>query len=290
MEGEPDPEAVDETVHRQAGGTERSHVMVRAGVFLVVSVVEHERTLGQEERQKPGTDEPRHVPRVSDGVDRLRQDVEEGDGDHDAAGQCDQGLQLALDSERDIPPRERRAGRERSKRDRPPGRHSREPIVGPERLRPGGRGAGVANSSDGAPTPRPGEPAGRTGRLRRDRRPGTVDAADRIGDRVGSPDRTAERRAADHDHLVRASRRRAGDGRRLRVSRRRVGGDRAVDDGERDDDDRRRTPVPVRRASSRASPSSAARSPRTPSLRALPPGRARPARAATQTAVESRTC
>ena len=57
--------------------------------------MQHERALGEEEREEPGADEPRHGAAVADRVERLRQHVEQRDRDDDAARQGDQRLELA---------------------------------------------------------------------------------------------------------------------------------------------------------------------------------------------------
>jgi hypothetical protein len=90
-------------------------------VLVVVTVVQHERALGREEREEAGADEPGDMPCVADRVDRLGEYVEEGDRDHDAARERDQGLELPTGAKRDLP------------------------LPSPTTIR-GGRGRGVAKS------------------------------------------------------------------------------------------------------------------------------------------------
>ena len=109
------------------------------------------------------------------------------------------------------------------------------------------------NPPDSAPSPRPGEPARRPGRVRVCRRAGARDAADR--DRAAWAIQIAlPNTAAGHDDRPRrrrptARRRR----RRVFVPGRRLGGLRAVDDRERDDGDHAKNAgAQVARASSPA--------------------------------------
>ena len=146
LEREPDAEAVDEAVRAEPGGAQRADALVRPCVLLVVPVVQHERALGEEERQEPGADEPRHVARVADRVDRLGEHVEERDSDDDAAGERDQSCQFAADAQRHVPACERRTSRQRSERNRPVRAHARNLQSAPSAPVRGGRGRRVAKS------------------------------------------------------------------------------------------------------------------------------------------------
>ena len=102
-ERQPDPEAVDEAVHGEAGRAERADLGVRVDVRVVVAVMEDERPLGEEEEDEAGPDERPDELRVVDRLDRLRQHIEERDGDDDAAGERDRSRQLPRQPERDDP-------------------------------------------------------------------------------------------------------------------------------------------------------------------------------------------
>ena len=106
-EREPDPEAVDEAVQREAGRTERADLRVGVDVRVVVAVMEDERALGEEEEDEAGADEHADAVRVVDRLDRLRQHLEERDGDDDPARERDRGRQLARQPERHEAARER---------------------------------------------------------------------------------------------------------------------------------------------------------------------------------------
>ena len=119
-EREPDPEAVDEAVHREAGRAEHADLGMRVDVRVVVAVVEHERALGEEEEDEAGAHEGAHQLRVVDRLDRLRQDVEERDGDDDAAGERDRRRQLAREPQPDHASDERRQHRHARQGNRDP--------------------------------------------------------------------------------------------------------------------------------------------------------------------------
>ena len=78
------------------------------------------RPLGEEEKEEAGADEGRHPSGVADRVDRLGQDVEECDSEHDAARECDQSRQLTAKPECDRAADERRDHGERGEGDRDP--------------------------------------------------------------------------------------------------------------------------------------------------------------------------
>ena len=63
---------------------------VRARLLRLVAVVQDERALREEEAEEARADEPGDPLRVADGLDRLRQHVEERDGDDDPARERDQ--------------------------------------------------------------------------------------------------------------------------------------------------------------------------------------------------------
>ncbi|MGN6587329.1 MAG: hypothetical protein ACTHKT_07655 [Solirubrobacterales bacterium] len=76
-ESEADPEAVDEAVDREAGGTE--HADPRAGESLdrLGAVVEDEQPLSEEEAEEAGGDEGSGDVVVADVLEALREDVQE---------------------------------------------------------------------------------------------------------------------------------------------------------------------------------------------------------------------
>ena len=119
-EREPDPEAVDEAVQREAGRSERADLGVGVDVLVVVAVVEDERSLGEEEEHEAGADEQPDPVRVVDRLDRLRQHLEERDGDDDPAGERDRGRQLPRQPERHEAACERREHGHARERNRDP--------------------------------------------------------------------------------------------------------------------------------------------------------------------------
>src|SRR5581483_1082662 len=106
-EREPDRQAVEKAVRRQAGGPERADARVRPRLLRLVTVVEDEQALGEEEREEARADERRHPTRVADRVDRLRQHVEERDRDDDPAAERDQRVDPAAEPERERAAEER---------------------------------------------------------------------------------------------------------------------------------------------------------------------------------------
>ena len=90
-------------------------------VIPLAVVVEVEEPLRQEERQEPAPDEEAQAARVVHLVDRLRQHVEEGDRDDDAAGEREQRLEPGAQPERREPAGEGRPDGEERERDRDPG-------------------------------------------------------------------------------------------------------------------------------------------------------------------------
>ena len=101
-EGEADPEPVDEAVDREAERAENPDAVVGAGLVGVVAVVEDQRPLGEEEGEEADRDEGGRPARVADVFDPLGEDVEERDGDDDAAGQRDHGRQGVGEAQRDL--------------------------------------------------------------------------------------------------------------------------------------------------------------------------------------------
>ena len=86
VEGEADPEPVEEAVYRERRGAEGADGGMGVHLLVVVPVVQHERPLGEEEPEEARADEPGDMLGVAEILDRLRQDVEERDGDDDTAG------------------------------------------------------------------------------------------------------------------------------------------------------------------------------------------------------------
>ena len=120
-EGQPDSEAVDEAVKREACCAQHSHLFMCASLLGLVAVVEDEQPLGQEEEKKACTDECADAFRVPDCVDRLREHVEESDSQDDPARERDQGRELAMQAQRDNASDERRGDHEQGRRNRDPG-------------------------------------------------------------------------------------------------------------------------------------------------------------------------
>ena len=101
MEGQSDPEPVDEAVKRKARGAERADLCVGPRLLGLVAVVQDDQPLGEEEREKAHADEPCDALGVVHRLDRLRQHVEERHRDDDPAGERDQRHQLAVQPECD---------------------------------------------------------------------------------------------------------------------------------------------------------------------------------------------
>ena len=101
MEGEADPEPVDQAVDREAGRAERADPMVRPGLVRLVAVMKDEDALSHEEEEEAGADDRERVSRIVQRPKRLRKDVEEGDRDDDAAGERDQRRQLPTQAQRE---------------------------------------------------------------------------------------------------------------------------------------------------------------------------------------------
>ena len=81
---------------REPGRSQHAHLFVRAGLLRLVAVMEDDQPLGEEEQEESCADERADAGRVSDRVDRFGQNVEESHSEDDAAGQCDQGRELAV--------------------------------------------------------------------------------------------------------------------------------------------------------------------------------------------------
>ena len=90
-EREPDREPVDEAVHGEAEGGGDANPLVGASLVRVVSVMQHQHALDQEEGDEAGADQPSHQLRVVDRLDALREHVEQRDGYDDPAGERHQG-------------------------------------------------------------------------------------------------------------------------------------------------------------------------------------------------------
>ena len=94
-EREPDPEPVDEAVQRQPGRAKSADLGVRVDVLCVVSVVEDERPLGDEEEDEAGADEEPEQLRVIQRLGRFGQHLEERHRDDDSPRERDRGRELA---------------------------------------------------------------------------------------------------------------------------------------------------------------------------------------------------
>jgi hypothetical protein len=99
-EREPDPEPVEKAVGRQPGCSERADLMMGTRLLFLVSMVQHQHPLDQEEAEEADANESRHARRIADGVERLREDLEQRNRDDDASRKGDQRLQLAVQLER----------------------------------------------------------------------------------------------------------------------------------------------------------------------------------------------
>src|SRR5919108_858938 len=106
---------------------------MRPGLLGLVAVVEDEAALGQEEGEEADAGEHPDLLRIADGLHRLREDVEEGDRDDDAAGQRDRGYELAAQAQGDEAAAERGEDREAGKRERDPGHARPSPASPPGR-------------------------------------------------------------------------------------------------------------------------------------------------------------
>jgi hypothetical protein len=80
-------------VDGKRGRAQRAHPRMGARLIRLVAVMENQDTLGEEEEHEACADEREGVAR-REKLERLRQDVEECNGDHDAAGEGDQSRQL----------------------------------------------------------------------------------------------------------------------------------------------------------------------------------------------------
>ena len=121
VKGERDAEPVDEAVHGEPRRAEDADVRVCLRVLGVVTVMQDERALRQEEREEAGADEPGHLPARADGIDRLREHVEERDRDDDAACESDQRRQVLAHPQRRKATEQRRARRQAREWDCDPG-------------------------------------------------------------------------------------------------------------------------------------------------------------------------
>ena len=120
-EGEPDCEPVGEGVHRERSGAQRTDTRMRLRLLRIVSVVQDEVSVGDEEEDEPRADE-RHDPvLVPDRIEGLRNEVEERDGNDDAARERDRRLQLPMQAQTQAAAGERRDDRQTGQRDRDPG-------------------------------------------------------------------------------------------------------------------------------------------------------------------------
>ena len=70
-------------------------------------MVQDEVPVGDEEEDEPCTDEGHDPVLVPDSLERLGNEVEERDGDDDAAGQGDRRLQLAVQAQTEASARKR---------------------------------------------------------------------------------------------------------------------------------------------------------------------------------------
>ena len=101
-------------------------------------MVQDQHSLGEEEGQEADRDQRRRLLRVADQLDPLRQDVEEGDGDDDAAGQRDHGRERVGEAQRDVPADQGRDHRQAGERN-----HDQLGTIS-SRSRPGRSGSGRA--------------------------------------------------------------------------------------------------------------------------------------------------
>jgi hypothetical protein len=90
------------------------------GLLGLVTVMQDDGPLGEEEEQEPDADERADAIRVSDCVEGFGKHVEESDAEDDASGERDQGRQLTPEPERDEAADERRDDSQRSERDSDP--------------------------------------------------------------------------------------------------------------------------------------------------------------------------
>ena len=116
VRAEADPESVDEAVDREAGRADRADSGMRPRLLGLVTVVEDEEALRDEEEEKPGADDRERVARIPERPERLRKDVEERDRDDDASGKGDQCRQLSSQAQCDQTARERREDGDAGKR------------------------------------------------------------------------------------------------------------------------------------------------------------------------------
>ena len=86
-ESEADREAVDEAVGREAESAEGADLAMRTGVGGLIAVMEDEDSLEHEEGQEARTHQRPDGGRIGEEIDRLGEDVEERDRDHDPAAE-----------------------------------------------------------------------------------------------------------------------------------------------------------------------------------------------------------
>ena len=94
-------------VYRESGGAQRADTGMRLRLLRIVSVVQDEVPVGDEEEDEPRTDEGHHPVLVPDSLERLRNEVEQRDGNDDAAREGDRRLQLAVQAQTEASARKR---------------------------------------------------------------------------------------------------------------------------------------------------------------------------------------
>jgi hypothetical protein len=109
----------------ERSGTERAHLAVPASLRRLVTVMEHEEALDDEEEHEPGADERRHAACVPGCLECLGDQVEECHGDDDPSRKRYRGLELAVQAKRERAADEGRGDCETGKRDRDPAHEQR---------------------------------------------------------------------------------------------------------------------------------------------------------------------